>query len=211
MKSLFLAYEVLSPVSRKRFWVVLFVSVIGMALEVTGISLLMPLIDLLVNPESAGDFPLWHALLSYAGDGSNILLLGLAFVVGFFALKNLFLAYQVNLHSQYSFRVQVETSTYLFDGYLSRPYKFFLKTNTAELLRNTVGEVNSFVGYVLQPILVIIAECLVLCSIIVLLVYVEPQAVYWPLFLSEDWVGRFTDLPSNEFWSGGKSDNAEKP
>ena len=79
MKSLFLAYEVLSPVSRKRFWVVLFVSVIGMALEVTGISLLMPLIDLLVNPKSAGDFPLWHALLSYAGDGSNILLLGLAF------------------------------------------------------------------------------------------------------------------------------------
>ncbi len=176
MKSLFLAYEVLSPVSRKRFWVVLFVSVIGMALEVTGISLLMPLIDLLVNPESAGDFPLWHALLSYAGDGLNILLLGLAFVVGFFALKNLFLAYQVNLHSKYSFGVQVETSTYLFDGYLSRPYKFFLKTNTAELLRNTIGEVNSFVGYVLQPFLVIITECLVLCSIIVLLVYVEPQA-----------------------------------
>ena len=176
MKSLFLAYEVLSPVSRKRFWVVLFVSVIGMALEVGSISLLMPMIDLLINPESTGDFPFLHAFLSFAGDGSNILLLGLAFVVVFFALKNLFLAFQVNLHSKYSFGVQVETSTYLFDDYLARPYKFFLKTNTAELLRNVVGEVNSFVGYVLQPILVIITECLVLCAIITLLVFFEPQA-----------------------------------
>lgn len=176
MKSLFLAYEILSPINRKRFWVVLSVSIIGMAFEVAGISLLMPMIDLLVNPERAGDFPLWQAFLSYMGDGSNILVLGLAFVVGFFALKNLFLAYQVNLHSKYSFGVQVETSTYLFDDYLARPYKFFLKTNTAELLRNAVGEVNSFVGYVLQPILVIITECLVLCAIIALLVFVEPQA-----------------------------------
>ena len=61
-----------------------------MVLEVTGISLLMPMIDLLIKPESTGDFPLWHAFLSFAGNGSNILLLGLAFVVVFFALKNLF-------------------------------------------------------------------------------------------------------------------------
>ena len=147
-----------------------------MVLEVGGISLLMPMIDLLINPESKGDFPLWHAFLSCAGDESNILLLGLAFVVLFFALKNIFLAFQVNLHSKYSFGVQVETSTYLFDDYLARPYKFFLKTNTAELLRNVVGEVNSFVGYVLQPILVIITECLVLCAIITLLLFDEPQA-----------------------------------
>ena len=176
MKKLFLAYELLSKKSRKRFFWVLGVSTIGMAFEVMGIGLVMPLIELLVRPESAEELPLWKALLSYLGGGTNILLLGLACLVGLFATKNLFLAYQVNLHSKYSFGVQVETSTYLFENYLARPYEFFLKTNTSELLRNAVGEVNSFVGYVLQPFLVIITECLVLLAIIGLLIYVEPLA-----------------------------------
>ena len=37
------------------------------------------------------------------------------------------------------------------------------------------------------------------------LVYVNHKPVYRQLFLSEDWVGRFTDLPSNEFWSGERA------
>ena len=92
MKKLFLAYEVLSPRSRKRFFLVLGVSTIRMAFEVMGIGLVMPLIDLLVRPESAEELPLWKALLSYLGGGTNILLLGLACLVGLFATKNLFLA-----------------------------------------------------------------------------------------------------------------------
>ena len=140
-----------------------------MALEVTGISLLMPLIDLLVNPKSAGDFPLWHALLSYAGDGSNILLLGLAFVVGFLRSKSLFWPTKLTCIPNIPFAYRLKPRPICSMVICPVPISF-LKTNTAELLRNTVGEVNSFVGYVLQPILVIIAECLVLCSIIVLLV-----------------------------------------
>ena len=176
MKPLFLAYEVLSPSSRRRFFWVLGVSSIGMALEVMGIAMVMPLIDLVVRPESISEFPLLGKLLTHFGEEANALFVGLGLVVFLFAFKNLFLAYQVNLHSKYSFGVQVEASTHLFDHYLTQPYKFFLKTNTSELLRNAIGEVNSFVGYVLQPILVIITECLVLLAITAYLIYIEPLA-----------------------------------
>ncbi|HAW98779.1 MAG TPA: ATPase [Opitutae bacterium] len=176
MRKLFSAFHVLSEKSRKGFLWVLIVSTMGMGLEVLGVGMVMPLIDLLVSPETAADSLVWQTLLSVLGEDSNVLLLGLICLVGLFAFKNLFLAYQVNLQSKYSFGVQVETSTYLFENYLGRPYEFFLGTNTSELLRNAIGEVNSFVGYVLQPLLIIIAESLVLLAIVVLLLCVEPLA-----------------------------------
>lgn len=176
MKNLLLAFEVLSPVSRKRFFWVLGLSVIGMAFELLGIAMVMPLFDLVVRPESMTDFPLIGKLVSHFENETNALVLAAVFVVFLFALKNLFLAYQVKVQSRYSFGIQVEASTHLFNHYLKQPYKFFLQTNTSELLRNAVGEVNSFVGYVLQPSLVVITECLVLCAIISYLIYVEPLA-----------------------------------
>ena len=107
-----------------------------------------------------------------------MLLMGLAFVVGIFAVKNLFIAFQVYYLSKYSFDVQVETSTYLF-GNTFRPYEFFLKTNTSELLRNSIiGEVNSFVGYFLQPFLIMVSEFLILLAVIGLLLYAEPLASF---------------------------------
>ncbi len=178
MNKLILAYGVLSPRSRKRFFGVLILLTIGMSLEVLGIGLIMPVIDLLVNPDQSSQFPIWQYLKSFLGDGANVLLMGLAFVVGIFAVKNLFIAFQVYYLSKYSFDVQVETSTYLFGKYLSRPYEFFLKTNTSELLRNSIGEVNSFVGYFLQPFLIMVSEFLILLAVIGLLLYVEPLASF---------------------------------
>ena len=64
----------------------------------------------------------------------------------------------------------------MYESYLSRSYEFFLSKNSSELLRNATGEVNSFVGYVLQPILIIIAETLVLIAIMSLLIFVQPIA-----------------------------------
>ena len=176
MRNLLLAFEVLSPSGRSRFFWVLGLSLIAMAFEILGIAMVMPLFDLIVKPQSMIDFPLIGKSISHFEKEANALLLAAVFVVFLFAFKNLFLAFQVKVQSRYAFGIQVEASTHLFNHYLKQPYKFFLKTNTSELLRNAIGEVNSFVGYVLQPSLVVITESLVLFAIIGYLIYIEPLA-----------------------------------
>lgn len=176
MKSFFLIYQVLSKKSKRVFWAVLFVSTIGMGLEVVGIGMIMPMIEILLRPEMVDENSIWYDILLSFGEKSNFTFIGLCLVVCLFILKNLYLAFQVHFHSKFTFDVQVETSSFLFENYLSKPFEFFLVTNSSELLRNTVAEVNSFVGYVMQPLLIIISECMVLLAVVFLLLFVEPFA-----------------------------------
>ena len=147
-----------------------------MGLEVVGIGMIMPMIEILLRPEMVDENSIWYDILLSFGEKSNFTLIGLCLVVCLFIFKNLYLAFQVHFHSKFTFDVQVETSSFLFENYLSKPYEFFLVTNSSELLRNTVAEVNSFVGYVMQPLLIIISECMVLLAVVFLLLFVEPFA-----------------------------------
>ena len=144
-----------------------------MCLEVLGVGMILPLIETIVRPEWVDEFPLLKFYSEKLGD-ENFFFMILVFVVVLFFVKNLFLAFQVHLYSKYSFDVQVEISNFLFKSYLKRPYDFFLKSNSSELIRNTVVEVNTYIGYILQPSLILVSESLVLLAIVVLLLTVQP-------------------------------------
>ena len=152
-----------------------------MCLEVIGIGMIFPAIETFTQPKWITNYPLLHNFSLEVGE-KKFILFGLLFLVVIFFIKNIFLAYLAYFHSKFSFAVQVETSVFLFQSYLSQPYEFFLSKNSSVLLRNTIGEVNSFVGYVLQPMLIIITESLVLFAVISLLVYIEPFACLLVIF-----------------------------
>ena len=181
LNKFYLAYKILSPKSKKSFWFVLFLSLIGMCLEVVGIGMIFPAIETFTQPQWITNYPFLYNFSLEVGEMKFILICFLS-LVGIFFIKNIFLAYLAYFHSKFSFAVQVETSVFLYKSYLSQPYEFFLSKNSSELLRNTIGEVNSFVGYVLQPMLIIITECLVLFAVISLLIYVEPIACLSVIF-----------------------------
>lgn len=169
-------YGVLSPAARGRAKWVLFLMALGMGLETLGVGLVMPAIAALTDPDGLGEtVRAWSGNgMQFAYDREAVMFWGLAGLVGVFVAKNLFLAFMVRWQAKFSFGVQEETSAYLFESYLRRPYVFHLKANTSELLRNSVGEVNSFAGYVLQPGLVLLTEVMVICAVAGLLLWVEP-------------------------------------
>ena len=57
---------------------------------------------------------------------------------------------------------------------MERPYSFFLDKNSAELMKNTTGEVGVFVGQVLIPIAYLFTELAVVISLTTFLIYIEP-------------------------------------
>ena len=65
-------------------------------------------------------------------------------------------------------------SSRLFSLYLSQPFKFFLKKNSAELVRNVTGESSLFTFGVISSLTVLMNEIIIVLGISVLLFYTEP-------------------------------------
>ena len=149
---------------------------IGMCLETLSVGMVIPTVGILLQPDYLSQFIWVEQILSYLGDprGERLVLTGLLLLVAIFTLKNIFLFFQVLCQGTFVYSTQREVAAILFRNYLTKPYSFYLQTNSSVLIRNLTTEIDSFCHYVLMPILNLTSEVLVVLSLLILLVVVEP-------------------------------------
>jgi ABC-type multidrug transport system fused ATPase/permease subunit len=94
-------------------------------------------------------------------------------LVGVALLKVFFLAFLAWRQASFSFGVKADLSLRLFTGYLSQPYPFHLQRNSAELIRNTIGQVAEIQAAIVAC-MTITLESLILSGILLLMLVVEP-------------------------------------
>lgn len=147
-----------------------------MCLETLSVGMVIPTVGILLQPDYFSQFIWVDQILSYLGDpsGERLVLTGLLLLVAIFTLKNIFLFFQVLFQGTFVYSTQREVAAILFRNYLTRPYSFYLQTNSSVLIRNLTTEIDSFCHYVLMPILNLTSELLVVLSLLILLVVVEP-------------------------------------
>lgn len=172
------SWRVLSVPDRRNAVVLLGLLVVATVLETLGIGLLVPLLGLLSDPSMLRRVPL---VSRWIPDGPLEVTAGAAAavgaaVVGFYVFKAVFLAWVVGRQMAFAFGVQADVSRRLFASYLSRPYSFHARANSAALINNSLGEVQAFTNGVLIAGVSMVAEILVLLSVSALLVAIEPVA-----------------------------------
>lgn len=190
-------YNLLTSAKRRTALILLGFIIIGTLFEVMGIGILLPVIALLVEDNLATSYPAIQPLLNALDNPSHETQIQIIMVVliGIYFAKNLFLAFLAWWQARFTLGVQVELSQRLFTIYLSQPYTFHLQRNSAQLIRNITGEVVQFIAYALNPMLSLIAEILVLLSIVSLLLVVEPLGtlIVFLMVLTAVWIfHRFT-------------------
>jgi ABC-type multidrug transport system fused ATPase/permease subunit len=166
----------LTPAERSSAVVLLGLMIIGMVLEMLGIGLVIPAIALLMQDDLAVRYPVVAPVLARLGNPSpQALIVGamLGLSCAYLA-KNLFLTFFAWRQMRFAFGVQAHLSQLLFTTYLRQPYTFHLQHNTAQLIRNTINEVQQLWLLVLLPGMVILSEGMVLLGIASLLLVVEP-------------------------------------
>jgi ABC-type multidrug transport system fused ATPase/permease subunit len=169
-------YNLLTAGKRRNAVMLLGFIVVGTMFEVLGIGLLLPVIVLLVDDNLAVSYPVITPLLDTIGNPDHetqIQIIMIVLLVVYFA-KNMYLAFLAWWQARFSTGLRVEFSQSLFSLYLRQPYTFHLQRNSAQLIRNITVEVGQFIAYAIKPMLMLIAEVLVLLSIIALLLLVEP-------------------------------------
>lgn len=148
---------------------------IGMMLETLGIGLVVPALSLMTQGDLAVNYPTlapWlHSLNTHSREW--LVIAGMLTLVGVYAIKALFLAFLAWRQASFVYGLQSHLSQRLFAGYLRQPYTFHLQRNSAQLIRNTIGQVGDITN-VIQQSLIMITEILVLFGTSVLLLIVEP-------------------------------------
>ena len=172
--------HLLSPGQGRTAIALLGLMLVGMVIETVGIGLVIPAVTVITRGDLASDFPALAPWLRRLGNPSHEKLVvgSMLTLVGVAAVKALFLGFCAWWSARFTFGLQADLSRRLFAGYLRQPYAFHLQRNSAQLIRNTIRQVDQ-IRAVMQVSLELVAEILVLFGVSALLMAVEPIGTLW--------------------------------
>ena len=169
-------YQLLKP--KERFWagVLMVLMIVGALVEAAGIGMILPFIALVLDPGVLDRYEVARWVYQRSGMASHqsFVLFSCILLVGFFVLKNMYLFFLSYYQNKFVAQKQIGMSEDLFWVYLQKPYDFFFAVNTADLQRNLNESVSQVSNNVLLSSLSIFSEALVLLTIFILLLVVDP-------------------------------------
>lgn len=167
--------DILSRRARVQFILLMLVHMAVSLLEVAGIAAVMPFMALVVNPQSLQSSRTLSALRDWLqmSDATFLTWMGLS-VVALLVAANTgrLLANWVTL--RYQHRQTYHLSRRLLEGYMGRPYAFFLGQNSGALLGNALSKVPNVTEWVLRQVIELAASGLLSVTILALLLVVNP-------------------------------------
>lgn len=172
--------EILDAGQKKNAVKVFVCMVVGAALELAGVSIIYPFLELMLNTESLSEK--WFVKLIYNFspnmEVTGVLLLLGGTIIIVYIIKNFFLIFSAYVQYTYAAKFQCEVSTNMLNAYLKRPYQFFLNVNSGALIRGITTDIQG-VYHILLNFFTLLAELLSVSVLGVLLFVTD-----WKLALS---------------------------
>ena len=166
----------LDPAERGRLHRLLALMVVVALAETAGVVSIMPFLALVANPAVVEKQALLAALFHRLGfsDTSSFLFFSGALTIAILAASNSVAAFSAWYMHRTVYLQEHLLSRRLLEQYVAKDYEFFHAHNTAELIKNTLSEVNSVVLGVLLPLLQCAAKSMVVVLLITLLIAADP-------------------------------------
>ena len=142
---------------------ILAVIIIGSFMELLGVSVFMPFIQILLDPASIQTNELLNFFYTKFGFTTvEGYLSAIAIMICFvYLFKNIYLTYMQHVMLSFSYKTRMNLATRLLTTYMSQPYTFHLGKNIAELQRNLQYDASQFMLLV-NSSLQLAAECAVI-------------------------------------------------
>lgn len=175
---------ILDKNQKKRALWLFVVIVLGSGFELLGVTAILPFVEAAVSPDKVlqNKYIMKIAPILGISDANTLLLfMGLALIV-IYVIKNVFMLYVNFVQYDFSTRVQKELTVEMLKSYLSRPYTFFLGSNTSEILRGCAGDIACIYN-VIDYLCAILAQVMMVLMIGVYLIYTDPIIAFSALVL----------------------------
>ena len=152
-----------------------FMVVISVWLECLGISLLLPMFELMLGggSDKSSVIQLVGKLIPI-GTGSEALLKFLGIITAVYAIKLAFLILFNYVQADYTSKIQSLLSARLFDGYMNQPWSFFLTKKSSDMMRAATSDIFIFAFSFIAPILIIVSEGTIILGLGAFMFFIEP-------------------------------------
>ena len=180
MKTIKNFYYLLQPYERRRAYLLLVLILIMALLDMIGVASVVPFIAVLSNPEIIET----NAILNKVFSASIIIGVEnseqFLFVLGVLVFLLLLVSLTFKAITQYAQVRFIQMRQYkiakrLVDGYLNRPYSWFLNRNSADLGKTILTEVGIVVGGGMKSFIELIARSTVTLALVTLLLLTDPK------------------------------------
>ena len=164
----------------------LFAMMMGAAvLEIMGIGMIPAFVAIVANPQRVLEHERFGSLFQQLNITSarELLIYGGIALIGIFIVKNTYALFFRYFEARFIYNRRYIFSHRLMTAYMQAPYTFYLERNTAELLRNTTGEVNIMINNVLNPSMKILKEFIMGTSVVFFLFFLEPLITLFVLIV----------------------------
>jgi ABC-type multidrug transport system fused ATPase/permease subunit len=170
----------LTPHEQRLSVLLLLMITIMALLDMIGVASIVPFIAVLTNPEVIETNVYLNKLYQlsklFGVKNNNEFFFALGLLVFFLLLISLFFK-ALTTYAQVRF-VQMREYTVskrLVEGYLGKPYSWYLNRNSADLGKSVLSEVNAVIGDGMRPLIELISKSTVAAAIILLLIVVDPK------------------------------------
>ncbi len=167
--------RILSRHQKVRILELALLMMLGGFLEMLSVSLLMPFINAVMNPDEIMNIVFIRKLCGFLGINSarTFLMLMAMALAGVYILKNLFLLFQMNIQHRFVYNNMFATQERLLHNYLARPYEYFLGISSGEVLR-IIGNDTRDTFSLLMSVLFLCSELTVSLILIVTIFVIAP-------------------------------------
>lgn len=150
--------------------------------ELLGISILIPLFNLIFNNNDILNYEFLSFLKKYNFFSQKSNSFYVFIIIFFFLFKVFWSLFFFNYISKFTKDINIEIGKKYFQGIIEMPYNYFSSFNSAKLIKNTVADINYF-SITLYNFIVLFNEVLIFLGfVIVLLIYDKLITTYCIIF-----------------------------
>ncbi|MFU9047885.1 ABC transporter ATP-binding protein [Acinetobacter tibetensis] len=173
---IFRLWKTLTQLEKRKFIIVLILTILMAFLETLGVISIMPFLAVLSGPniiQNDQKFHYFYELLNAQSYTNFIIKLGLV-SMALIILSAIFKVIHSYGTSRFVSLQRHYLSTRLLSIYLKQDYEFFIQKNSSELTKNILSQIDQLVDSIIQPIMIIISYGLVIFAMIVLIFMHNP-------------------------------------
>ena len=130
-------YKLLNKHQRNRVIILFFMMLIGAGFEVLGVSMMLPLVTAVMNPDiiTENKFCAWVCGIFGITDHVDFVILCIIALIIIFIIKAAYLTFEYSIQYRFVYNNCFMTQTRLLETYLNRPYEYFLSAQSGEIIR----------------------------------------------------------------------------
>lgn len=168
-------YNVLSFDEKKQFVVIFVLSFIGIFLDLFGIGMIFPILDLIISGEDNFIFNfdfIKSFFLDY--DQNSIIFFVITFFLIFFVIKTLFSTFVIWYEKKFVYLTTYKLGSQLLEKYLKQNILELIKKKQSDLVRNILFEAGLFVTGIIFNLIKLILEFILIAGIAIIIIYFDP-------------------------------------